>query len=372
MSEYQYYEFITLDRHLTEKEMEELRALSTRAEISLTRFTNVYHFGSFRGRPEEMMQRYFDAFVYVANWGTHQLMLRFPKGTLDPEELEPYCDARSLSLHKGEALVLDFINQPEDSWEDESGSEWMATLSRLRDELLSGDFRALYLGWLGGIHEHEEEEQEPMLPPGLNNLSAPLSNLAKFLRIDRGLLAVAAESSNDATSNNQELEQWVTLLPSTEKDRLLVSMIQGKEPLLGPRLLQRFRASRPSPAQRNKRRTVGELMYASKQREEEHARREEQRKTAEKMAREAKQAAEREIHLEAISSKQEELWGRVESLVQMKFPKAYDEAVALLISLRDVAIKNSTYKEFQGRIASLKAQHATKRTFLSRLNDGKL
>ena len=46
MSDYQYYEFLALDRPLTSKQREELRQLSTRAEITATRFTNEYHRGS--------------------------------------------------------------------------------------------------------------------------------------------------------------------------------------------------------------------------------------------------------------------------------------------------------------------------------------
>jgi len=70
MSEYQYYEFLAIDRPLSSSEIQELRKLSTRAEITSTRFTNTYHWGSFRGSPSDMMERYFDAHVYVANWGT--------------------------------------------------------------------------------------------------------------------------------------------------------------------------------------------------------------------------------------------------------------------------------------------------------------
>jgi len=40
MSEYQSYEFVALDRPLTPDEMAELRAISTRAEITPTRFWN--------------------------------------------------------------------------------------------------------------------------------------------------------------------------------------------------------------------------------------------------------------------------------------------------------------------------------------------
>ncbi len=40
MSEYQYYEFRAVDRPLSEQELGKLRALSTRAEITSTSFTN--------------------------------------------------------------------------------------------------------------------------------------------------------------------------------------------------------------------------------------------------------------------------------------------------------------------------------------------
>ena len=46
VSEYQYYEFLAIDRPLSEAERAQLRALSTRAEITATRLTNEYHWGS--------------------------------------------------------------------------------------------------------------------------------------------------------------------------------------------------------------------------------------------------------------------------------------------------------------------------------------
>jgi hypothetical protein len=52
VSEYQYYEFRTLDRPLTAEQQQRLRALSSRAEISATRLINVYSFGDFRGTRE--------------------------------------------------------------------------------------------------------------------------------------------------------------------------------------------------------------------------------------------------------------------------------------------------------------------------------
>ena len=70
MSEYQYYEFLAIDRPLTADEMAELRALSTRATITPVSFTNEYNWGDFKGDPDKLMQRYFDAHV-TAGEGRH-------------------------------------------------------------------------------------------------------------------------------------------------------------------------------------------------------------------------------------------------------------------------------------------------------------
>lgn len=45
MSEYQYYEFVAVDRPLTSVQQQELRALSTRARITSSSFVNDYQWG---------------------------------------------------------------------------------------------------------------------------------------------------------------------------------------------------------------------------------------------------------------------------------------------------------------------------------------
>ena len=78
VGEYQYYEFLAVDRPLKADQLDALRALSTRAEITSTTFVNTYHWGDFRGDPRALMEGYFDAFLYTANWGTRRLMVRLP------------------------------------------------------------------------------------------------------------------------------------------------------------------------------------------------------------------------------------------------------------------------------------------------------
>ncbi len=107
MSEYQFYDFLAVDRSLTESEMRALRAISTRARITPHTFTNHYNFGSFGGRPEHMMEKYFDLFVYDSNWGVHQFMLRLPRSAIDAEYLDACSVEDSLQGRSdGDRLIL--------------------------------------------------------------------------------------------------------------------------------------------------------------------------------------------------------------------------------------------------------------------------
>src|ERR1700678_2175507 len=214
MSEYQYYEFQRVDGRLGEKEMKELRAYSTRARITPTSFINEYNFGNFKGDTDAWMEKYFDGFLYLANWGTREVQLAVPTRLLPVGTARRYCssDAAS-SREKSGKLILTFRCQ------DESGEEWLegegqlSSLLQIRNELAQGDLRSLYLGWLMGVQagELKDSEKEPPVPPNLDNLSGPQANLANFLRLDPDLLAVAARNSPRAkfeAANRQELALW--------------------------------------------------------------------------------------------------------------------------------------------------------------------
>lgn len=118
MSEYQYYEFRAVDRPLTKKEQAELRALSTRADISAYHFSNVYHWGSFKGSPDDMVERYFDAHLYVANWGERRLVLRIPSRYFDLQRARPYQEGRRAAVQKkGDHVILRF--ELDEAWSDD-------------------------------------------------------------------------------------------------------------------------------------------------------------------------------------------------------------------------------------------------------------
>src|SRR5690349_20084570 len=106
VSEYQYYEFVAVDRSLSREEMAELRSISSRAQITPTRFTNFYDFGNFKGDEIDFLERFFDAHVYVANWGTHLFLIGFPERGVDVEALKAYQAEGGLAVHKRKGRVI--------------------------------------------------------------------------------------------------------------------------------------------------------------------------------------------------------------------------------------------------------------------------
>jgi hypothetical protein len=122
-------------------------------------------------------------------------------------------------------VIVAFENQFEDGdWDD--GTGWMGSLMSLRSELLRGDIRCLYLGWLlcAQNEEFAEDDLEPAVPAGLGELSAPLRSLIEFLGMDEDLVEVAASASAplNASPDREELATWIQSLPEKEKNNLLV------------------------------------------------------------------------------------------------------------------------------------------------------
>ena len=211
MSEYQYYEFQAIDRPLTVKEMTELRSYSTRARITATSFINDYSWGNFKGDEDSWMEKYFDAFLYLANWGTHILKLRLPSRLLSLKTARSYCSDAGRTMfvsEKNGTVILTFVS------DDETGGEWvegegcLSSLISVRAELARGDIRGLYLGWLlcAQNGEFDDEDEQPPVPPGLGRLSASLESMIDFLRIDADLLEIATQASRPLvqTSPNRQ------------------------------------------------------------------------------------------------------------------------------------------------------------------------
>jgi len=150
MSEYQHYQFLAVDRQLSDEQIAAVRELTTRAEITRTTFVNTYQWGDFKGSPERLMEDCYDAFLYFANWGTREVMLRWPAKDLPWEVAQRYCTGGvAVARQHGAHTVITLLSDPDEA-EDfndlfdfgdyDSGREdrWLPSIAAARPDVAAG------------------------------------------------------------------------------------------------------------------------------------------------------------------------------------------------------------------------------------------
>lgn len=358
MSEYQYYEFQTIDQLLTSEQRAYLGTISSRVQLTSSSAIYTYSYRDFSTNPLKVLAENFDAMLYVSNWGSKQLVFRFPQNTLNPTELKAYLAFDEMSLESsGDYLILNIDFNPE-----EGDGEWiegegiLSGLISLRNDILSGDLRALYLVWLAAAINYElnlEDEFtegdpeliEPPLPPGLQQLTPPLRALIEFIELDPDLVTAAALASPPIVSKSEPYAEWVAKLPIHERNAFLVRVARG-EPRVHFDLLARLRevgqgvnavisSSQP-------RRSFAEIKNAARQ----------QRKLREQQEREAAERK-RLAKLDKLAKRESEAWQEIAQNLAKRSASGYDGAVALLVELHDLALHRNQLSVFEEQFGKI-------------------
>jgi hypothetical protein len=382
MSEYQYYEFVAIDEPLTPKQMAELRSRSSRASITPTSFVNDYQWGDLKGNPVDWMRRYFDAYVYVANWCTCCLYLRVPRGAFDAETLRSFETESVFSVDRTNThWLLEWALSESDNYDrfaEEDGRGWMGRLVPLRDELLRGDMRPLYLGWLAGVSagEIDEDATEPPPPPGLSRLTAAQQSLAEFLEIDLDLITAAGSPDQQApdldAKSDPEVDAWIAELPTAEKTAVLKLLVTGHaqqaERRLKLRLLAWKREQHPIAKHGVRRRTVAELHELAASAAETRTKQE----AVQRSKVEAERRAKHETHLRTLAADFDRCWQVADKRAERGIASAYDEVKRALVELAEAYTLCTSRSDFDRKLAQFMARHGRRGALVRRLVDAGL
>lgn len=377
MSEYQYYEFVAVDRRLSAAERAELRAVSSRGEISASRFANHYEWGDLKADPGDWMRRYFDAFVYTANWCSCRLSLRVPLITFQRAALEPFTTGGGVT---SEATDKHWIfhwaldeSEDYDRFSEDDGGDWMHRLLPLRAELMRGDLRPLYLGWLAGVCRGQlpADEVEPEVPDGLAELSPPQQALVEFLEIDADMLAAAAtESAPHSSLDIVETGCIAAWLEEWSRDEMasmltLIALGQGIE--AERHVVSRYVAwlkLRQATYLAQARRTVDVVWNLA-----DSIRAQREQREAEQLAKRlAVQRQQREAHLRQLMAEVNAHWESVEVLVK-RGHGSYDQALSLLVDLAEGYSLTASHAAFQSLLKQFVLRHKTRVAFLRRMSE---
>ena len=367
MGLYIHYEFVTVDQTLAPDQLNDLRSISTRAEITPSSFTNDYSWSDLGADPADLVAHYFDVGLRWTSAGDRDLLLRLPCQRVARRQLAPYFVGEGLSLRKvGEHLVLGLAFDNEDGHDEHGPFDWgLGPLMPVRAALLAGDMRPAYVAWLfaaegAGFEDNALDDGvvEPPVPPGLDQPDSGVEALLDFLEVDRDLYAAAAEGSVALEHDGAAITKWVRGLSNKQQQRWLLRAVEQPQLAIGAQMISAYRKQHPSTARPS--RSLGELRARANVIRE--ARELEEAKLC--RAAELQRKTERESELRRLRQRWAANWTRIEELVDHKH---YDAAVDLTMKLRE-ADAGRRNPDFEDRLAELKRSYGRRRGYWQRIN----
>jgi len=372
MSEYQYYEFAAIEGPISDEGLRYARGCSSRANVSRVRWQNTYTFGDFHGSVDTLL-KYYDAHFHIANWGTVRLGLAFPKGAIAPEAVQPYLRGGeryedTLTFKEtGNRCIVYWERNEEGGWGWTEGEGLIDQLIGVRDELLRGDYRALFLGWLADFDPDEWREPEDgavVMPPiaaGLDHLSPALKALIEHFSVDPDALLVAVGLSQASIADRIPITAVLERLPVSEMRALLARVAEGGGSGVMSELNRLTHPRVKIPAGQEMRCTD----FAAKTIETREVRLKRDAKAA--AAKQQREAELRKQHLASIIQRADTIWSGLDPLMDQKIASAYDQAAVQLQELRDAYAQAGDIGGFQKKLTGFRLRYSNRPAMLRRI-----
>lgn len=367
MSEYQYIHFMALDRPLDDKQLKYMRTQSTRADITQWEFTNEYHYGDFHGNAREMLRRGYDVHLHFANFGIRRVMFRLPAGLpWDRKTLKAYLPEYGLEWHadsRGRGGVLEI--DPESDADTFDGyltdvEDLLDELAPIRDLLIAGDLRPLYVIWLALTAIHgDDEATEPPLPAGMASLPDCLTALADFYELSPDLLAAAAVGSlplPKTAAADEPTTLWLDQQSNDQLKKLVRRFLTEDSMGVQAETLALIRQRSPTVAwpTTTSMRTFRDLQELGDQRE---AKRLQKKATATARA--------RALKLKKMAADPVQVIQQVEQLIQRRTTPSYNEAARMLLDLGEALGPTDGPARLKAEVDRLRKSYSTYRAFIT-------
>ena len=371
MSEYQYVVFQAVDRPLNDKQLEFARRQSTRAEVSRWSLSVEYHYSSFRGDVDGLLRQGYDVYLQYTNYGSREIKLRLPRSMpfargvwsryVDGEQLTWKADPQG----RGGILSLHPFHEPGDLEEIWELQQYLDAAIAVRDRLVSGDLRALYLLWLCAADADNDPAEmiEPPVPHGIAGIAPHGGELLSFFGLDPLMLVAVGKGVGSAPKDESEdhAARWVNALDEPRAKDLLLQLLTGDTSGVKASVLAEIRDSQTPDGwpTSDKQRSLDELLQRTADlRAEEEAK--QARKADAKAKREAAQAERERADRMKEMLKDPDQWLReAERLVDARGTHNYKAAAEILADLREAVGGDTGDRITRRHAAHLAKKHPT-------------
>ena len=373
MSEYQYYEFYSIDKELTRQERAEIDSFSSRSSTTSRGAVFSYNYGDFKYDVESVLLKYFDFFLYMANWGDRRIMFKFPIEIVNYEKMQQYIcsiDAgysdNGIRIFKKSGFVIADISLTDEDiayWIEDEGII-STDLIGLRQDIIEGDYRALFILWLHSKSlelaydevDDTSEISKEMIPPNLGNLNLKLERLIDLFNVDIDWIVGASKYSSQSKSEKIDFLEMVENLPEKIKDDYLVRMMKGEVNLkikLKKELEEIFGVS----IQRKQGKvSLEEFLKSAKEAK------------ANRIALDKAEAEKNRIRkLNNLEKNKEKILQEIDSLIERGTGKSYEDALYIILDIKELAIHKNEVEEFKKWIETVKHTARKKPAMLKRI-----
>ena len=277
MSEYQYIRFRAVDKPLDAKQLAFAEKQSSHSELSKWEMSVEYHYSSFRGDVDGLLRGGFDIYLAYANYGDREVRIRLPGGlAFSHSTLKAYLSLETITWKqdtKGNGGILTVAPYHESESVDEvwDFDTYLESLVKIREQLIKGDLRALYLLWLCAAYDDNEDPadtNEPPVPHGLNKMPARSIDLLPFFGLDPFTCEAAAIGVTDLAEVNDgsdPIETWANSISDQRSKTLLVRFLKDDPAASKAELLAEIRGSGSVVRRRTtaRERTLAEVLEAT-------------------------------------------------------------------------------------------------------------
>lgn len=371
MSEYQYVEFRAVDRPLDDEQLEFAEQQSSHADVSRWGLTVEYNYASFRGDVDGLLRGGFDIYLAYTSYGERTIKLRLPSGLpFNDQTLNHYLDDERLVWkqdQKGTAGILSLEPFHEVLDWDGDFDRYLQAATRIRELLMQGDLRALYVLWLCAADDENLDPEvviEPPVPHGLADLPSECAELLPFFGLDQLLVQAAAEglAEGPKLSTFESLANEFLDTLSVEQTRkilcrLITEEANGVKAALMAKIRDSLSISDWPCADKN--RSMQEL-HDSCNVLIEHHNAKIAKQTAAKAVRDAKKAEkERQARMQEVVKSPKTWLAKADKLVADRGTDNYQAAADILADLSEVIGDSDGRKMVRAHAAHLAKKHST-------------
>lgn len=373
MSEYQYVVFQAVDGPLDDKQLKFAQRQSTRAEVSRWSLSCDYHYSSFRGDVDGLLRQGYDVYLEYTNYGNREIKLRLPNGIpfaksvwskyVDGEQLKWKNDAKG----NGGILTLHPYHESGELEEIWKPREYLDAAIHVRERLICGDLRALYLLWLCAAdddYNDPEEIIEPPVPHGIADVPTHTSELLSFFGLDPLLLVAAGSGvapAPNAEAESRPVAQWVESLDNPRAKELLHRLLVGDTASEKAQLLAEIRDSQTSDGwpTSDKQRSFDELLQKAAALRDGEVAKQAQKAKAKAIREAAKAERERADRMQEMLKDPDKWLREAERLVDARGTHNYKAAAEILHDLREAVGGDEGDNMARRHAANLAKKHPT-------------